>query len=504
MNPTQIGEYAIIEKLGSGGMGNVYLGRHRQTGQVAAVKVLPAQLARAEGFIERFAREVDAMRKLKNRHIVQLYESGEEGETCFYAMEYVPGETLMSILRREKRLPWRQAVEMTIQICSALKAAHDAGVIHRDLKPSNLLVAADGTVKLTDFGVAQVFATQRLTITGGVVGTAEFMSPEQAEGKRVSKQSDLYSLGAVLYAMVTGHAPFSGQTAVEVLQKHRYGRFDRPRMFVPEIPSWLDDVICQLLEKDPAKRFPDAFVLARRLQQVVSTVDYLDDRTTADGAASGAQRLDSDAPTVAGAVSHSAGPGPATLMKHLVRAQLADDQQQSSLAGFFNQTWVLVALLVLLVAGGFWWFRKGEATSDEGSEDSITANTEAGRLLNLARRRYKDGELAEAERIAHGLQTLLEGDPQQREMLVKTKQLLERVQGKRQKQNDAARQWLADLLSRAKKHSDNGEVAEAAALWRTIVDLYSDQTEAADAVRQAREALRIQSESSEATAQENR
>jgi serine/threonine-protein kinase len=486
MNPTQIGEYAIIEKLGSGGMGSVYLGRHLQTGQVAAVKVLPASLAREEGFVERFAREIEAMRKLKNRHIVQLYESGSDGETYYYSMEYVPGETLMSVLRREKRIPWRQAVEIAIQICTALKAAHDAGIIHRDLKPSNLMVAPDGTVKLTDFGVAQMFATQRLTVTGGVVGTAEFMSPEQAEGKRVSKQSDLYSLGAVLYAMVTGRAPFSGATVVEVLQKHRFGRFDRPRMFVDDIPPWLDDIICQLLEKDPAERFPDAFVLARRLQQVVSKADLIEDRTTADGVSA---LVDADAPTLAAASGRSTGPGPATLMKYLLRSEL-EGAREPWLISILNQTWVLVTLLALIVAGGFWWSRPQETEKDDDSGDAIAASTEAGRLLSLAKRRSKDGDLAEAERIAHGLQELLANDPQRADLLAQTQRLLERVQSRRQKQREAKQQWLADLLNRAKKQSDAGEVAEAAAVWRTIVNLYSDQPDAADAVRQAREALR--------------
>jgi len=506
MNPTQIGDFAIIEKLGSGGMGSVYLGRHVTSGQVVAVKVLPASLAREEGFAERFAREVEAMRKLKNRHIVQLYESGQDGDTSYYAMEYVSGETLMSILRREKRLPWRQAVDIAIQICSALKAAHDAGVIHRDLKPSNLLIAVDGTVKLTDFGVAQLFATQRLTVTGGVVGTAEFMSPEQAEGKRATKQSDLYSLGAVLYAMVAGHTPFSGQTAVEVMQKHRFGRFDRPRMFVPEIPTWLDDVICQLLEKDPGRRFPDAFVLARRLQQVVSKVDYIEDRTTADGGIVVHLSDETDSPTqvAGGAQGPSTGPGPATAMKHLVRSQLESDQQQSVVGAFFNQTWVLVTLLVLLVIGGFWWFRgKGTADGDDGLGDVATANTEAGRLLSLARRRIKEDDLAAAEQIAFHLRTLIADDPSRAELLSQTNRLLERISARRDRQREATVDWLRERLNHASKLNDDGRVADANAIWRAIVDLYADRSDAADAVRQAREALRDSTKPLETSAKEN-
>jgi serine/threonine-protein kinase len=288
--------------------------------------------------------------------------------------------------------------------------------------------------------------------------------------------------------MVTGRAPFSGATVVEVLQKHRFGRFDRPRMFVDDIPPWLDDVICQLLEKDPAERFPDAFVLARRLQQVVSKADLIEDRTTADGVSA---LVDADAPTLAAASGRSTGPGPATLMKYLLRSEL-EGAREPWLISILNQTWVLVTLLALIVAGGFWWSRPQEAEKDDDSGDAIAASTEAGRLLSLAKRRSKDGDLAEAERIAHGLQELLADDPQRADLLAQTQRLLERVQSRRQKQREAKQQWLADLLSRAKKQNDAGEVAEAAAVWRTIVNLYADQPEAADAVRQAREALQSQ------------
>src|SRR5262249_28157362 len=226
-----------------------------------------------EGFILRFNREIEALQKLRHKNIVEFYGSGVDGETYYYAMEYVDGDTLTQRIRREKRIPWRDAVNMAIQICSALKAAHNAGVIHRDLKPSNLLIAQDGTVKLTDFGVAQVFATARLTVTGGVIGTAEYMSPEQSQGQRATKRSDLYSLGAVLYVMLTGRPPFTGNTTVEIMHKQRFGRFDRAKLYVPALPSWLDDLVSNLLEKDPEQRPPDAYVLSRRLQEVVAKVE---------------------------------------------------------------------------------------------------------------------------------------------------------------------------------------------------------------------------------------
>jgi serine/threonine protein kinase len=255
--PRQIGRYEIEERLGQGGMGQVYLGRDPQTGERAAIKVLSAALAQEEGFLERFQREIEALRKFSHPHIVRLFEDGVDNGAPWFAMEYVPGGTLLDLLRSERRLDWRRAYALAIETCSALKAAHDQGVVHRDLKPSNLLIDPDEHVHLTDFGVAQSYAaSQRLTVTGGVIGTAEYMSPEQAAGQRATRQSDLYSLGAVMYAMVTGRTPFTGNSTVEVMHKHRYGLFDRPRAVLPDLPREVDDTICKLLEKNPDKRYP--------------------------------------------------------------------------------------------------------------------------------------------------------------------------------------------------------------------------------------------------------
>lgn len=268
MDLKQVGPWKIGEKLGAGGMGTVYLGTHVETGKQAAVKVLPASLAREDGFVERFKREIVSMQQLKSPHIVEFYESGNEGDTYYYAMEYVEGETLTARLKRDKRLPWPEVIDLSLQICRALKAAHNSGIIHRDLKPSNLMISRDGTVKLTDFGVAQVFASQKLTVTGGIVGTAEYMSPEQAKGQRATKKSDLYSLGAVMYVMLTGRPPFSGKTSLDVIHKHQFAQFDRPALIATDMPRQLDDIVCKLLEKDPDQRYPDAYVLSLRLAEV--------------------------------------------------------------------------------------------------------------------------------------------------------------------------------------------------------------------------------------------
>src|SRR5262249_36141742 len=153
------------------------------------------------------------------------FDSGSQDGLFYYAMEYVPGESFEQILARQGRVHWKEVLDAALQVCPALKHAHDRGVVHRDIKPPNLLRTPEGVVKLTDFGIAKVFAARHLTNTGGVVGTAEYISPEQAAGKQATKRSDLYSLGIVLYTLLTGRPPFEGLSTSEILHKHLYGQF---------------------------------------------------------------------------------------------------------------------------------------------------------------------------------------------------------------------------------------------------------------------------------------
>ena len=409
MTPERIGPYRILEKIGSGGMGHVYLGVRDEpgaeegAGEKVAIKVLTASLARESGFVERFNREIDSMRKLENPHVVKLLDSGADGENYYYAMEFVPGETLLGVMRREKRIPWQRAVEIAIQICQALKAAHDTGIIHRDLKPSNLLVTPEGLIKLTDFGVAQVFASNRLTVTGGIIGTAEYMSPEQAQGKRAGKQSDLYSLGALLYAMITGRPPFSGSTAVEVIQKHKFGLFDRPSLLVSDLPKKVEDTICRLLEKDPAKRFPDAFVLLRHLEQLLRAEEYathgvtLADFSAVDSAARTLVATEEEDEPRATSPGTSAQSGPATLMQGLMRAELEQMNRGDWVSALFNSLVVQVTLLALVVGGGVWWFWPKTVSPQEQFEQGVALMQKpAGPGWNEARRKYFDPLIAAA------------------------------------------------------------------------------------------------------------
>ncbi len=358
MHPDRVGPYRIDRKIGAGGMGNVYYGVHEETGQEAAIKVLPASMAREDGFVQRFTREIDALRQLSNRHIVQLFQDGTAADgTFYYAMEYVDGPTLTTEITDRKRLPWKEVIELSLQIAAALKAAHDAGIVHRDLKPSNLMLTREHTIKLTDFGVASLFASTRLTRTGGVVGTAEYMSPEQARGQRASRRSDLYSLGAVMYAMLTGRPPFTGTTANDILQKHQFAHFDKPSRYSPDLPRLLEELVCQLLEKDSAKRLPDALVVMKRLEQIKSRLEFAEQNLESP-------TIERPAPgTTATGDSHAADsrehqPGTATMVRNLIREDATSSLVKSPVAKFFDNIFVLITLLALIVMFGFWMSRR--------------------------------------------------------------------------------------------------------------------------------------------------
>jgi serine/threonine-protein kinase len=347
---TQLGKWIIDKQLGRGGMGRVFLAHESPAGQVAAVKVLAAELAQEPGFLQRFQREIEVLDQLKHPNVVGLLDSGSQDGLFYFAMEYVDGPNFEQLLLKQGRLPWKEVLDAALQICPALKHAHDRGIIHRDLKPPNLLRNSEGVVKLTDFGIAKVFAARHLTNTGGVVGTAEYLSPEQALGKPATKRSDLYSLGVVLYTLITGRPPFQGRETTELLHKHVYAQFDRPAKLVPELPHELDEVICQLLEKDPSRRPGDAMVLQRRLESIRRKLDRKAEATMAD-TANQPTRADNSLAQVG-----SDREGPATLMGRLMRDEL-ERHKYGGLGQWFNRPIVVVPLFALCVGLIIWGIR---------------------------------------------------------------------------------------------------------------------------------------------------
>lgn len=266
---TQLGPYKIGRKLGRGGMGTVYEGWDEQARTRAAVKVLSAALADQEGFRDRFVTEIETLKKLRHPNIVRLFGYGDQDGHLFYAMELVEGTSLEDELQNRRRFDWRETAQIGIQVCRALKHAHDRGVVHRDIKPANLLLTAEGDVKLSDFGIAKLFGISALTLDGGVVGTAEYMSPEQADGRPVTHRCDLYSLGGLLYALLASRPPFRAKTLPELLQLQRYAEPEPVRRYAPDTPAEMELILAQLLAKEPESRIASATLLSRRLEAML-------------------------------------------------------------------------------------------------------------------------------------------------------------------------------------------------------------------------------------------
>src|ERR1041385_3604190 len=212
------GRYRVVRKLGTGGMANVYLAEDQELGRRVAIKMLDDRHAQDEQFVERFRREAKNAAGLSHPNIVSIYDRGEAEGTYYIAMEYLDGRSLKELILSRGPAPVSVAVDYARQILNALRFAHRNGLVHRDIKPHNVLVDSEGHVKVTDFGIARAGASQ-MTEEGSIIGTAQYLSPEQARGTKVDQRSDLYSLGIVLYELLTGTLPFSGDTAVEIAMK---------------------------------------------------------------------------------------------------------------------------------------------------------------------------------------------------------------------------------------------------------------------------------------------
>lgn len=269
MERTTLGPYRLMRVLGRGGMGTVYEGVNTQTGEPAAIKVLSAGLSVDREFRRRFEGEIETLKRLRHPNIVRLFGFGEQEGALYYAMELVDGLSLEEEMARGRRFHWREVARIAIQTCRALRHAHDRGVVHRDIKPANLLLKADEQVKLSDFGIARLFGTGGLTAAGNVLGTVEYMAPEQADAKPVTPKTDLYSLGAVMYALLAGRPPFRASSVLEMLEKHRSAHPEPIARYNTDVPAELERVIQELMEKSPEKRIANASVLARRLEAML-------------------------------------------------------------------------------------------------------------------------------------------------------------------------------------------------------------------------------------------
>ena len=273
MEPQQLGPYVLSKRLGRGGMGAVYEAEHQETGDLVAVKVLASHLADDLGLKERFEAEIQTLKPLRCPGIVQLIAYGEDDGQPYFAMELVHGQSLERLIRGGRTFSAEEVIAISIEIARSLKVAHDHGIIHRDLKPANLLIPnnanqANAVVKLADFGIAKLFGAASQTAHGSIVGTAEFMAPEQAAGKPLDARADLYTLGLVMFTMIAGKPPFRGSQLTEIITKQLRENPPRVSSFHHGIPKELDTLIHELLAKDPANRPASALAVGRRLTAI--------------------------------------------------------------------------------------------------------------------------------------------------------------------------------------------------------------------------------------------
>jgi eukaryotic-like serine/threonine-protein kinase len=282
--------YQIIAHLGTGGMAEVYCARDLQLGRKVALKVLHERFAADEEFVERFRREATAAAGLQHQHVVSVYDRGEWEGTSYIAMEYVPGRTLKELVQEERPLEPQRAVDLAVQVLRAARFAHRRGVIHRDFKPHNVIVDDEDRAKVTDFGIARAGASD-MTQTGSIMGTAQYLSPEQAQGHAVTARSDLYSIGIVLYELLTGRVPFEAEAAVTIALKQVSEAPVPPSAINPAVTPELEAVVLRALEKDPASRFADADEFIAALEAAGSRIPSPAAIAAAEAAAAAAAAL---------------------------------------------------------------------------------------------------------------------------------------------------------------------------------------------------------------------
>jgi hypothetical protein len=422
------GRYEITAPIATGGMGEVWKARDQVLDRIVAAKVLRSEYTGDPSFLARFRNEARHTAALTHPNIASVYDYGETvddtgtQQLAFLVMEFVDGQPLVSILHDEGRLPVDWTLHVLSQSADGLSAAHRAGVVHRDIKPGNLMVRPDGVVKLTDFGIAQARDATPLTRTGMVVGTAQYLSPEQAQGMEVTAASDVYSLGVVAYECLSGARPFDGASQVAIALAH----INRPPPPLPaEIPPAVRLLVERALAKDPADRFPDGGAFAEAIRRVaaggpISAVFPVNAPATAPtrvvgGAADGRTTVFAAATGAVAGAAVVGGPttGPAGPMPPLQAPEEDDwidgrDEPPADSGGRRRWLWITLALVALLLFGGIAWALLGAGGDDSGGTDRTTAPATTSQsapaiTLRLADYLGDDGDAAESEIDGLGL-----------------------------------------------------------------------------------------------------
>ncbi len=328
-----IGEYRVLEPLGSGGVGTAYKAVNTQTDKYVAVKLMHDRLQSDPDVQNRFVREVSVLEKLDHPNVVRYIDSGLDDGRLYFAMEWVEFGSLEDVLRRRGMLPWREAVECAIQICNGLEHAHERGIIHRDLKPGNLFLAADGLIKVGDFGLARDADMHRLTMSGNTVGSCRYMAPEQVRGEDdLTGAVDLYALGCLTFRMLAGHVPYDGANIMEVFEHHIYSDIPRLPKATDDRPAELDTLVYRLMAKNAAKRPGKAAEVRVALEAVLAGDDVPTEFTSAK-------------PTAESDDKSAEQSEPENLTQRLIK----EDTHASSAGG---SKWALIAVIGIAVIVG--------------------------------------------------------------------------------------------------------------------------------------------------------
>jgi eukaryotic-like serine/threonine-protein kinase len=385
------GRYRIERKLGAGGMADVYLAEDQELGRRVAIKILNDRHAADDSFIERFRREAKNAAGLSHPNIVSIYDRGEAEGTYYIAMEYLDGRSLKELIVGRGPAPIKIAIDYARQILAAVGFAHKHGIVHRDIKPHNVLVGGEGRLKVTDFGIARSGASQ-MTEVGSIIGTAQYLSPEQARGAPVDQTSDLYSVGVVLYEMLTGQVPFTGDTPLEIAMKHLSEVPVPPSELRPEVPHDLDSVVLRALAKDPHERYRSAEEMDADLQRVLEGLP-----------------LDPETETAATAVLAGSGVMAAAPTSVMTRPTVAPPigtapPGHTPPAGYYGYEgpprrrrpvwpWVL-SILLLIAAAAAAWFAYTKIQDQLAANKPVSVPAVAGIQEQLAVKKINDAGLA--------------------------------------------------------------------------------------------------------------
>lgn len=389
-NLRRIGPFILEKELGVGGMGIVYAATYEKNRMKCAVKVLAPDLSGNEAVNQRFIRETEILKKLQHPNIIRYYGAGSNRTQRFYAMEMIEGGSLDQVIRKEGRLTWETTLNYGLQIAKALEHAHNAGIVHRDLKPANLLLTHDGTLKLTDFGIARDTEATALTQAGKTLGTMNYMAPEQISGKSpVTRRTDLYALGCVLFELLTGRVPFQSETQAELLFKHLDEAPPSVREFNQTVPLGLTRLIDELLAKEPDDRPFDALAVQVRLEEILQKEKKKEEKLKAVTAAGGVL------PTV----------GVDLQTTQVKKKKKKKKEEEKATVPFWERAWFLGTILglLLLVAGYVVVKARSEETLYARAEKYMASTTpstwvNAEETLKTMLARYPKGKHAEQGR----------------------------------------------------------------------------------------------------------